>query len=90
MSEQLLDKHEVAKRLKVSHRLIENKCAAREWPFIFVARKYRFTEKHVEQIIGLLKEETVPHVPKLVARRSNVTPLRDKVPPRLRKKQQTA
>ena len=90
MSAQLLDKHGVADRLKVSPRLIEKKCAAREWPFVFVARKYRFTEEHVEQIVALLKEQTVPHVPKLMAARSNVTPLRDKVPPRLRKKRQQA
>jgi len=86
MTDQLLDKHDVAARLKVSPRLVEKKCAKREWPFIFVARKYRFTEEHVEKIVALLKEQTVPHVPKLVARRASVTPLRDKTPPRLRKK----
>ncbi|WP_433701836.1 hypothetical protein [Nocardiopsis sp. CA-288880] len=90
MTDQLLDKHDVAARLKVSPRLVEKKCAKREWPFVFVARKYRFTKEHVEQIVALLKEETVPHVPHLVAARSNVTPLRDKIPPRLRKKQQVS
>lgn len=90
MTERLLTKHDVADRLQISHRRVEKECAARKWPFVFVARKYRFTEAHVREIFALLNEETAPHVPKLVARRSNVTVLRDKVPPRQRRKQRQA
>lgn len=66
----LMDKHQLADRLRVSVSLVEKRCAARTWPFHRVARSYRFTETDVAAILALVAEKPAPRATRAVGVRS--------------------
>lgn len=75
---------QVAEQLQIKPSWLRTQCEKRQVPFTKLGGSYRFTEKHVEQIITCFEEKPRTRSAQTSAPK-NVTRLKPKTPYRLRK-----
>ncbi|WP_174545658.1 helix-turn-helix domain-containing protein [Nocardiopsis dassonvillei] len=82
---------QVAGQLQIKESWLRARCEGREIPFTMLGGSYRFTEEHIEAIVRQYEQKPAPRrAPYRPQAPASITRLEPKVPPRLRKKQQTA
>ncbi len=75
---------QVAEQLQIKPSWLRTQCENRQVPFTMLGGSYRFTEKHVEQIIHHFEKQPRTRPTRTPAPK-NVTRLKPKTPYRLRK-----